>query len=61
MQKDFQKCGVGWPEDQEEDALLLLAAKAQGGGKKFGCLCSSKAMTWEFWWPAVTLQGHTLT
>lgn len=31
-QKGFQKPGVGWPEDQEEDALLLLAAKAQGGG-----------------------------
>lgn len=33
MQKDFQRPRVGWPGDQEGDALLLLAAKAQGGGK----------------------------
>lgn len=53
MQKDFQKPGVGWPEDQEEDALG--GGKALGGGTKVGCLCSSKATTWELWWPAVTL------
>lgn len=33
MQKDFQKPAVGWPGDQEEGDLLLLAAKAQEGGK----------------------------
>lgn len=33
MQNDFQKPGVGWPEDQEEDALLLLAAKPREEGK----------------------------
>lgn len=35
--------------------------KSPGRRKKFGCLCSSKATTWELWWPAVTLQGYALT